>query len=187
MVKVKLRAAGRPQFWSAGRRWTDEGRVVSIVANDPLPRKFLRAEVDKFGNYVLDESRIPDGEYIPVVPARSTRAFWSGNTMVIRVDSGERDKEGKPALKEYATRLELDFPGCDAAFQDWASDNRRAHDALNEITQSDYAQVCADSRFLAVENPELPKFEPPPVQVAGFPVEGQQRTQQPQPQAQARK
>ncbi len=161
MVKVKIRAAGREQFWSAGRKWTAEGRVVSIVENDPLPRKFLRAAVDKFDNYALEESKIPDGEYIPVVPARSTRAFWQGDKMVIRVDGGERDKDGKPVLKQYETRLEMDFPGCDVEFQSWANGCRRTHDELDEITQADYAQVRADSRFLAVEDPNPPSFEVP--------------------------
>ena len=106
-MKVMIRAVGRDSFWSAGRKWTAEGRVVSLVANDETPAKFY-----------------------------------------------------KPGTTE------LNFPSADGEYQGWIVSNRVQHDQKDEITENDYAQIRADYRFLAVEFPEPPKFEAPPVQQA---------------------
>jgi hypothetical protein len=150
-TRVKIRSVGRAQFWSAGRRWTEDGTVVSIVDNDSTPKKLLRACVnERDGNYCLNEELLAEGDSIPVIPARGTRAYWQGNTMVVK-------HEGK----EFQVVTELDFPSKDIDFQNWAQGLREQHIRKGEITQGDYAQIRADSRFLAIENPELPEFEPP--------------------------
>lgn len=153
-TRVKIRAAGRDQFWSAGRRWSSEGTVVSIVGNDNVPKKFLRAVVnERDGNYILNEELIGEGEQIPVIPARGTRAYWAGNTMVVK-------HEGK----DFEVLTELDFPSKDVEFQTWSRQLREKHIRAGEITQSDYAQIRADERFLAIENPDPPEFEVPQAQ-----------------------
>jgi hypothetical protein len=52
---------------------------------------------------------------------------------------------------------------------------RAKHAAKGEITQADYAQIRADARFLAIENPEAPEFEAPPVQAPKAQVQSQAR------------
>jgi hypothetical protein len=151
MTKVKIRSVGRDQFWSAGRKWTSDGTVVSIVDNDQTPKRFLRASVnERNGNYCLNEDLIADGEPIPVIPARGTRAYWQDNKMVVK-------HEGKA----YEVLTELDFPSKDIDFQNWSGDLRAKHIRNGEITQSEYAQIRADARFLAIENPDPPVFETP--------------------------
>lgn len=156
MVQVKIRSAGREQFWSAGRKWTEQGRVVSVVDDDPVPAKFKRAKTDFVGNYVLRESQFKDGDYIPVVPARGTRAFWKDGAMYVRT---ELLQDGKTISRDFEVETELDFPAKDPEFQTWSLHNRKEHDSRNEITQSDYSTIRADSRFLAVEMPEPPEFD----------------------------
>ena len=102
-MQVKVRAVGRDSFWSAGRKWTQEGRVVGLVANDETPVKFY-----------------------------------------------------KPGTTEF------NFPSVDGEYQAWIVGNRVKHDQRDEITENDYAQIRADYRFLAVEFPDPPKFEPAP-------------------------
>ena len=103
MQKIKIRAVGRDSFWSAGRKWTADGRVVTLVANDEVPAEFYR-----------------------------------------------------PGTKE------LNLPTCEGEYQAWIVGNRVKHDQKNELTENDYNQIVADYRFLAIEFPEPPKFEPPP-------------------------
>jgi hypothetical protein len=39
-------------FWSAGRRWTDAGRTVSIVEDDAIPDEFFRPVFDRLGKAI---------------------------------------------------------------------------------------------------------------------------------------
>ena len=54
---------------------------------------------------------------------------------------------------------ELDLPAKDGPHQDWVIEQRRKHDAKDEVTASDYAQIRADYKFLAVEYPNIPDFQ----------------------------
>jgi hypothetical protein len=49
--RVRVRSF-KEAFWSAGRRWTDAGRTVSIVEDDQIPDEFFRPVVDKFGKLI---------------------------------------------------------------------------------------------------------------------------------------
>lgn len=108
-MQVKIRSVGRDSFWSAGRKWTAEGRVVMLVPDDAIPSAFLRV-------------------------------------------CGKDDK-GQAIY-------ELDLPAKDGAHQDWVIESRKKHDLKDEITASDYAQIRADYKFLAVEYPSVPEFQP---------------------------
>lgn len=148
---MKIRSVGRDQFWSAGRKWTKDGAVVTIVEDDPTPRDFKRAVVDRFGCYVLPEAQFKAGDPIPMIQVRATRPFWRDDRLVVM-------HEGK----EYECALELDFPVKDAEYQARVVDLRRKHDERGEITESDYAQIRADARFLAIEFPQPPALERKP-------------------------
>ena len=55
--RVSVRSVGRDSFWSAGRKWVSDGRVVTVVANDETPIKFYKPDTK--------ELNLPsvDGEY----------------------------------------------------------------------------------------------------------------------------
>lgn len=168
MNKVKIRSVGRDQFWSAGRKWTKDGTIVEIVAAVPTPRKFLRAKYDeRAGCYCLDESKIPDGEPIPQVSIRGTRAYWKGDKMVVRIDESKRRKikDGNSEREvvetvpvEYEALTELDFPTVDGDYHRWCNELRRQHIEAGQITESDLQCIVADDRFLAVESAEPIQF-----------------------------
>lgn len=142
----------REQFWSAGRKWTREGKIVTVVADDPIPPEFLRDKRDRFGKIVqkLDEY----GE-----PVFKRRLDDKGKPIA------KRDSKGNPT-QEYETLLdrngqpvpdpvqEFDFPDKDHAMTEWIREKRIEHDKRGEITIADYRQLCNDRpRFLTLSEP----------------------------------
>jgi len=138
--RIKVRSVGREQFWSAGRKWTAGGEIVKVVADDVTPKEFFRERTDRFGRIVLK------------------RDSQTGEPLV------KLGKDNKPLLDRtgqtvFEPEMELDLPAKDPEIQAWAEQTRREHMRRNEITVADYKQIRADSRFLAVESPDLPEPE----------------------------
>jgi hypothetical protein len=163
-MKIKIRSVGRDQFWSAGRKWNKDGTIVEIIPTVATPRKFLRAKFDERAQcYCLDESKIADGEPIPQISIRGTRAYWKGDKMVVRVDESKRRKikDGGAEREvvetipvEYDVLTELDFPTVDGDYQKWCNELRRQHIEADQLTESDLQCISADNRFLAIESAE---------------------------------
>lgn len=153
--RVLVQCVGdREQFWSAGRKWTKEGRVVSIVPDDPMPLDFMREKLDRQGRVVpkLDADGVPifkrrigeDGK--PVVRMREGKAVKdsAGNL----VYEALLDHLGQPIPEP---EMVMDLPGKDPQILDWIRKMRAKHDERKEITDSDYRQLCNDRpKFLVV-------------------------------------
>lgn len=142
----------REQFWSAGRKWTREGKVVTVVADDPIPPEFLREKRDRTGRIVqrLDEY----GE-----PMFKRRLDEKGRPIPKKDADGKPTKEFEALLDRNGQLvpepvLELDLPEKDPAILEWTRKMRIEHDRKGEITLSDYRQLCNDRpRFLVLSEP----------------------------------